>query len=60
MTMNYSEILTAAYLEGEFGGEHNRLKSTKRHEIRALHPYELELLSYFLWEWRVLGLNTGH
>lgn len=29
MTMNYSEILTAAYLEGEFGGEHNRLRALK-------------------------------
>lgn len=27
--MNYSEILTAAYLEGEFGGEHNRLRVLK-------------------------------
>lgn len=57
MTMNYSEILEAAYLEGEFGGGDNRFP---RLNVWCSNPKIHPIQSCCLGQCRVPGLNSGH
>lgn len=57
MTMNYSEILAAAYLESEFGGGDNRFPRLK---VWHSNPQSIQYRASALGSGRVLDLNSGH